>query len=239
MDYDTGLREAEKVIRSLSYRHSTHDVWNGFLELVYCVFVNITHFPGSKRFNEIEERYEKEKARWGDKWDDHCKLLAIVTMAHGGRDFLGDLAGKLEALNAAQGQFFTPWPVCQLMTAMTISDKLPAKGYELVAEPASGGGAMVLAYAEARRSQGHTVGETMWVEATDVSPQAQKMTYIQLTLSGIPARVTWGNTLTMETWEAEFTMACETFLEKHGFPSGDKVRLDARGKPVRRRKRND
>lgn len=64
--------------------------------------------------------------------------------------------------------------------------------------PVVGAGGMVLAFARALQEYGVNYQRELLVEATDISDICIYMTYIQLSLYGIPAVVYCGNTLSQK-----------------------------------------
>jgi hypothetical protein len=56
----------------------------------------------------------------------------------------------------------------------------------------------------------------MLVYATDLSALCFHMTYLQLSLRGIPALVTYGNSLTLETFSRAWPPATMAFYDHHG-----------------------
>jgi len=100
--------------------------------------------------------------------------------------------------NSNKGQFFTPYHVSKLMAEISIGnvDNLLANR-ELItlSEPCSGSGGIIIAYAEALRKKGYNYQEKLFVEAIDIDEICFMMTYLQLSLYGIPARVMLGDTL--------------------------------------------
>jgi len=110
--------------------------------------------------------------------------------------------------NEYKGQFFTPYHICQMMTQVSLinaKEIIKEKGYIAVSEPCSGAGGMIIAAREVLLNQGCNPSTDMFVEAIDVDDLCFKMTYIQLSLLGIPARVVRGNTLSMEFYEVLYT----------------------------------
>ena len=101
----------------------------------------------------------------------------------------------LELSNEWKGQFFTPYSVCQAMSAMTYGDDLKAKieenGWVAVNDPACGAGALLIAFAnECRRPQNNLNYQTsVLFVAQDIDFLAGMMCYIQLSLMGCPGYV--------------------------------------------------
>ena len=119
---------------------------------------------------------------------------------------------EMELGNQAKGQVFTPYPVCQMTAKLSFEKKhaqeiISKKGHITLHEPASGGGAMVIAYAETMRDQEINYQKHLHVTAIDVDIKAVCMTYIQLALLHVPAIVIHGNTLSLETWSQWHTPA--------------------------------
>jgi len=75
---------------------------------------------------------------------------------------------------------------------------------------------MILAAAENFEEAELDIGKHLWVEATDKSETAYKMTYLQLAFRGIPAHVIWGDSLSMETYEHTYTPDALRFRMRHG-----------------------
>jgi hypothetical protein len=92
-----------------------------------------------------------------------------------------------------------------MMARMVAGDSLSAfkegsREFVTVSEPAAGSGAMVLAFADAMRSEGINYQHKMHASLIDVDITAVHMAYIQCSLCHIPAIVTHGNALSLEAW---------------------------------------
>ena len=64
-----------------------------------------------------------------------------------------------------------------------------------LSEPCCGSGGMVIAYAETMKKYDINFQEKLFVEAIDIDEMCFQMTYLQLSLYGIPARVLLGDTI--------------------------------------------
>lgn len=134
-------------------------------------------------------------------------------------DFLGSIAAQIGALNSEQGQFFTPYHISRLMAEMTIGEHEPRiaeKGYMTMQEPAAGASGMILATAHVLQSRGYDPSNCLFVSAIDINSLCYWMSYLQLTMAGIPAQVYQGNSLTQEIFESAWTTLAVPFLGKHG-----------------------
>lgn len=95
------------------------------------------------------------------------------------------------------GEFFTPHALCRLMARMGMQDMTFQPGVIPTAnEPASGTGAIVLAWAEEMASRGINPLCVRWT-LQDISATSCYGAYLNTTLWGIPATVVCGDTLRM------------------------------------------
>ena len=130
--------------------------------------------------------------------------------------------------NVDIGQFFTPYDVARMMTMMSLQDAgalIAQNGFLTLQEPASGAGGMVLAAADTLQEQGFDPGLHMLVNTIDLSPLCFHMTFLQLTIRGIPALVEHGNTLSGERFTRAWTPATTAFYLHHGrlFPEASEI----------------
>jgi hypothetical protein len=198
-------REFIKIIRSGFQRHHAWKVFGDFCEMAACSLYN--------RLQQdplIEERYLRARGRYeADEAKHFPELFDLVVqgLEASPRDFLGECFQELELSNHWVGQFFSPYPIAQLMAELNVNGLDPEqhlKEHELitVSDPACGAGVMVIAFAQALRERGINYQTCLYAEGTDVDPTAAHMSYIQWSLLGIPATVYLGNTLSMEMREA-------------------------------------
>lgn len=193
-----------KMFTNLSYRHSIWDVYSDFIEMAALAIsnsVDLIHYGArEKRYLEIIKKYTKEEGAI------FPKLLGelIQTLGEKQSDVLGELFMELELGSKWKGQFFTPYNLCLATTKLMIGnlDKvIEEKGYISLNEPCVGGGAMVIAFAEAMRAQGYNPQKQLMVICQDLDLKAVHMSYIQLSLLGIPATVCHANTITLEVFD--------------------------------------
>ena len=119
-------------------------------------------------------------------------------------DYLGRYFGQMRLDKHFHGQFFTPIHVCEFMAAVAFGDGLPqGKPYVTVAEPACGSGAMIIGLIRHLQKQGMTdLGGKLAILATDIDSLCVNMAYLQLGILGLSVRITHGNSLTDEVWDA-------------------------------------
>jgi hypothetical protein len=210
-----------KRITALDHEKSSYDKFRDFCEMAFCAYAKTTA-PTPERAQELEDRYMQIVGTYRNKDTVRAypELLGLAASAvPQGCDFLGSVATEMEVLNAQIGQFFTPYEVARFMAMMSLEDAdsfIRQNGFLTLQEPASGAGGMVLAAAQTLQENGFDPGLHMLVNAIDVSPLCFHMTFLQLTLRGIPALVEHGNTLSGERFARAWTPATTAFYLHHG-----------------------
>ena len=215
------VSEFIKRLTGLDREKSTYDKFRDFCEMVFCAKAKRVALT-REHADELEDRYMQIVGTYRDKDTVRAYpgLLALAANAiHQGCDFLGSVATEMEVLNAQIGQFFTPYDVARMLAMMSLQDAgaiIGQNGFLTLQEPASGAGGMVLAAADVLAQQGFDPGLHMLVNAIDLSPLCFHMTFLQLSLRGIPALVEHGNTLSGERFARAWTPATTAFYLHHG-----------------------
>lgn len=225
-----------KLIQQIAYRHS---VWNVFSDWVEIMAISISNSCDNVHYEEREKRYMEIVGQYnGDELNKFAGAFAclVETLERTGlHDVLGETFHELELHNKYNGQFFTPFHLCELMGDIAIDDELSLneKGYITVYEPCSGSGAMVLGAAKSMEKKKINYHERMFVMANDIDLKCVHMCYVQLCLFGIPAVVQHGNSITLETWSRWYTpiyiLDNWIWREKMTFTSGRNLELPQRG----------
>lgn len=215
----------QKQFLKLLSRHdgrSPSESFRIWAEMAYCALAKPLSGP---KANDLEARYMRNVKTIGDeRTREFAEMFGLVgeMLNAGPRDVLGPLmmSDEVNAGNKYLGQFFTPPDLCTLMAEMTFDDtieeRIKAEGFITVQEPAVGAGAMLLAFAGVLHRRGHDVSTAAWFDCVDLSELAYHLAFIQLSLSGIPAIVRRGNSLSLEMFEQHMTPAAATFFAKHG-----------------------
>lgn len=209
---DSYRRELISALRDNARRWDLWSVWSDFVEMSAIALSNAVDYRQRERrearYLQIVKRYERADV------DRFCRALAMATMAMeaaGFADVLGQTFMELELGNKWAGQFFTPYPVCQLMAKMQVGDGMHAliqeSGFVTANDPAVGGGAMLIALAEAMQDEGINYQKHLHATAQDIDAKAAHMAYIQLSLLHVPAVVVVGNSLAVEQREVWLTPA--------------------------------
>ena len=187
-----------KIFSETARYENRYRVFGDFLDCATAAIHNRFVFD-----QELENTFLACQRRY--KPDDMVRfshLLAELKMAmqSGFGDFLGEVFMQLELGNSALGQTFTPFHLSQLACRLGIGDifaLLERQPFALVADPASGGASMTIAFAEALFDAGYDHSERMWAHCTDIDDRCAKMSYLQLALLGVPAEVVVGDSLRM------------------------------------------
>lgn len=114
--------------------------------------------------------------------------------------------------NKHNGQYFTPYSVSYMMARLLMADKKEElengkRDFISILDPACGAGGMIVAFSNAMLEAGYNPQKQLVAFCTDNDSLAAMMCYIQLSLCGIPAVVTVGNSLSMEIrqqWRTPF-----------------------------------
>lgn len=201
-----------KLLRSMAGRYGVYDVFRDFVAASACALANACDPCGHERreaqYMQVMSRYRKDEIQVFPQ--ALAELVQAFEDAPG--DVLGSVFGELELGNAAAGQYFTPFSVCQMMAGITIDadearQKIAERGYITVQEPACGAGAMVIAMAQYLQQEGINYQQHMHATCIDVDARAVHMAYVQFALMHIPAVLVIGNTLTLEQREVWHTPA--------------------------------
>ena len=189
--------------KELSYRHNLWTVYSDFLEIgaisIRCSVDIIYRAKGEERYKQIMNNYnDKEKAIFP-------KILGELTMAlETPGDYLGEIFMEVGLGNKWEGQFFTPYHLCLLTAQVSldgVEEKIKENEFVTLNEPACGGGAMIIAVAQALKEKGLNPQRHLKVTAQDIDIKSVYMSYIQLSLLGIPAQICHANTLSLEVFD--------------------------------------
>lgn len=172
----------------------------------------------------ISAAFQPYKSGEALKGINHIKLqkyqnafdIMVEALTERKQDFLGQFFSLNNFGNRKNGQTFTPYHVSLLIAQMQSGYEsiINRRGYITVSDPASGAGGMIIAFAQTLEEAGFNPSQNMFASLTDIDELCFYMSYIQISLYGIPARVVWGNTLTNKCYLTLFTPVY--FLSKKG-----------------------
>lgn len=193
------INEIIKLFETFRYKRDMSRVFEDFLTLGTCSFINATpgHFDAKveEEYKRVSERYTREELK---SFADILGLV-FIEINKTKQDVLGTVFHKLNLHNKYRGQFFTPVEISRMMAVISFDKQLvektiKEKGFCSVCEPCTGSGALIIAYIEEFVKNGFDLNQ-LYVEAHDIDMKCVQMTYLQLSFLGVYARVILGNTL--------------------------------------------
>lgn len=196
-------KEFLKTFNQLTNRYRSWDVWRDFIVMYACALSN----PMDKEHYEERESLYLQLIKKYNKQEQLLfpELAAHTVMAleeNPEQDFLGSIFMSLNLGSQHNGQFFTPYHVCELMAEITMQDsviKVEKDGYITINDPCCGAGATLIAGIHAARKKlekaGYNYQNHVLVVAQDIDETVALMCYIQLSLLGVAGYVKVGNSL--------------------------------------------
>lgn len=130
------------------------------------------------------------------------------------RDFAGEIYMDSGTSNSKAGQFFTPYHVSKLMAECNFDKyKLKAEIAEdpdrviTIADPTCGAGGLIVAAIDVLKDSGINYAWNAFVDCGDIDARCVHMTYLTLSLLGVPAVVRRGDALMLDYSETWYTPA--------------------------------
>ena len=169
-----------------------------------------------KRYTEIARGYKKEYLEGfatalgmlGKKIQDAVNGNAPFA------DWAGEIYMDSGTSNGKAGQFFTPYSVSRCMAQINfpkeeVLAKLEGDSDRVITiyEPTCGAGGLIVASIDALHTAGVNYSWNVFVDCGDSDSRCVHMTYVTLSLLGVPAVVRLGDALMMKYHEAWFTPA--------------------------------
>lgn len=205
-------KELIKTAHITRGRIDAREVYRDFI--AYCALViSIPTDPvhrgmREKQLSGLDEKYTQEER---EVFASTLKRMTEVVAQNIERLDFNDVLSlayfELRAHNKHLKQEFTPPNISRLIATILWKElnELPDKGYITLSDPTCGGGILPLIAAERLCLKGYNPTEELVVQAVDVDLTCVQMTYIHLTLYGIPAVVIRGDCLTLEEYDRWYT----------------------------------
>jgi type I restriction-modification system DNA methylase subunit len=171
------------IIHSIGYRFSLHQVFTDFLTMAICACTQ--NMATGKSWYEDEYLSVIDKYKDSELRHEFPKAFASLIMemeerfdSSLGNDVLGDFFER-HISNGRNGQYFTPFPICQFMTSITNENTYEKKEKPLrILDPACGSGRMLVASFKVNSYGNEYYG-------IDIDPICVKITALNLFLNGI------------------------------------------------------
>ena len=180
---------------------SRWQVWSDWITISAIAVSNATdksHFDErEQQYMTIVKKYTKQEV---DTFADMFSLLVMALEDDPEQDFLGELYMCLGLGSDHAGQFFTPYHLCEFMSAVTtpaeeFQQKIGDRGWVAVCDPTCGAGALLVAFANECRKKGINYQTDVLFVAQDIDYIVGMMCYLQMSLLGMPGYVVIGDTL--------------------------------------------
>lgn len=197
----------------LAYGQSMHDVFSDFLTITAYDTLVLSEQAYKKLGGKINEEQHNsridEMVKIKNKYNNEILLdLTIILMkalTEERKDFLGVIFEELGLGDARNGQYFTPNHISRFMAEIALNNLpelsvLKDKKYVTISDPCIGSGRMAIDACENLREKGFSYYQ-YFVEGWDISRNPALMTYIQLSLLGVPAMIFWGDSLSMQKYD--------------------------------------
>lgn len=165
-----------------------------------------------KRYKEIINKYDKQMQKLiVEVFTEIYQLLINQNENHVFNDYLGEIYMNSYTQNKKAGQFFTPYHLSKVTASLSINeniikDIITQNEVLTLSEPACGSGGIIVAAIEILANKyDFNYASNLFVDATDIDTRCVHMTYLQLTMLGVPAMIKHGDALTNEVWDTWFT----------------------------------
>lgn len=192
------IDEMIKTIRGMSGEYSEYEILSDWIKAASLsiqntcqVFHNDVWKDREQQYMDIVKKHGREKML---KMAELNEMLA-ATLEHEMKDALGEIYMKGSFGNKSTGQFFTPFHLSYLTAKLNRYEDGKICRME---EPSAGSGGMIIATARAMKEQGINYQRYLRVTARDIDWKGCYMSYLQLSILGIHAKVIQGDTLANE-----------------------------------------
>lgn len=194
-------QEIIKRIQNLSGRYSPYNVFSDWIECSALAIQNTCTMPHTKSWEAREKEYLDIMNRYNEKERFAIRelfFLLVDALEEEMTDVLGEVYMAADLGSKSTGQFFTPFHLSELCAKMALphwEKEYSEHGTISLNEPSCGGGGMIIAAAKVMRDAGINPQRALNVVAQDLDWKGVYMTYLQLSLLGIKAKVVQGDTL--------------------------------------------
>lgn len=199
----------KEIIKQFEKLAKEKDVWQVYRDFLEMTAISISNVCDIGQAKEREKRYmDIAKTYTPEQLNEISKIMAMVVleMDKEPQDILGRVFMELGLGSKWKGQVFTPLHVADLMADMTLDLKqVKEQGYLKVNDSTVGGGVTIIGLVRTMLKQGLNPQKQLLVICGDLDIKAVHMTYIQLSLLGIPAIVKNQDALTLETMSIWYT----------------------------------
>lgn len=205
------INDIIKLLDTGSYKVGRHELLSDVFQCGAIAIANkFDKRQGKKReetYLSIIKKYDKDTQQLITEIFAEISVLLLSQIDMGFDDYLGKLYMLSETSNSKTGQFFTPYHLSKLCAEMSINKNTVYEYIEkdkilTLNEPSCGAGGMIIAAIDVLYNRYRlNYSRNLFVECSDIDQRCVHMTYLQLSLIGVPAIVYQRDTLTMKTWQ--------------------------------------
>ncbi|MCG3167145.1 MAG: hypothetical protein POELPBGB_02929 [Bacteroidia bacterium] len=177
------LTPFKTIFEKAAYRNSYEKVFDDFLTICICAFTRnyatgLSYYEDE--YMQIIQPYKEEKTLdyFPQMLAELIRYMEAQKDSSSGNDLLG-MFFEEELGRGRNGQFFTPFHVCQMMAKMIKGEETRSVN---VLDPSCGSGRMLVAFAKGSHFMHHYYG-------IDIDPVCVKMTALNLFLNGLRGEV--------------------------------------------------
>lgn len=208
----------KEIVKLIDDAAVYHDKDRFLSDLFCCGAISVSNTVDLLQATEREEHYkqimshysEKERFAMADIFGKLFGLLTSVVYDDGVfSDYLGEIFMSCNMGNKSAGQFFTSYNVSKLCAKLAIGMPDKADGKILtINDPCCGSGGMMIAAMDVLQNDfGINYARDCFVDCSDVDLRCVHMTYLQLSLAGVPAIVKHQDALTRKLYSVWKTPA--------------------------------
>lgn len=206
------VNEIVKDLKYFDYKYNTYEVLKDlFLVSALSISNSIElneelYKKREEEFNQISSKYSKQDMQ------QFSKVFAKIIELYQNEkieDYFGEIFMQSATNSGAKGQIFTPYAL-SLICAESVINKEDFNKKEIVTmyEPACGGGGMIIAMVDILKNKLNIdYSRRLFVIASDLDRRCVAMTYVALSLLGVPAIVQEKNALSGELYDTFETPA--------------------------------
>ena len=201
--------ENKKFVELLDFSRGKYNIANIFKDFVVMFAIAIKNRCYYERFDEdvylkLISKYEKEEMKNFPRMV--AELISLYMKEEDACDILGEIYEQIGASSERNSQFFTPLHISKMMAAVTLDiEKIKKEKFITINDPTCGSGVMFLSVAEYLLKNNIDYTEKIFVVGQDIDFVCACMTYIQISLYGLPGCIIWGDTLTEESRRIFYT----------------------------------
>ena len=195
------VKELIQMFENMSGRYSGYEIFSDWVKASALSVCNTCHIIHDSVWQEREQAYQDICRKYShEELEMFARMLALLidSLTEDMTDVLGEVYMRAGLGSKIAGQFFTPFHLSELCARIGVDiQKIDPKSTEPItlSEPSCGGGGMIIATAKVLRDNGINFQRRLRVVAQDLDWKGVYMTYLQLSLLGIQAKVVQGDTL--------------------------------------------